>query len=318
MAMRVSPYAALYGDVKVRINERWIGIETARMKIESVISDDIYAVGAVYRDRADRLLQKLDETHLNSKVKSWLNEWAKGNFYSGYGVVNKCMKEFVGVIVLKSAQQGVVKINCLFLKRYWDCGYSKECVHAIVYHLLPAMKENGSYITGVIAKPSLDIGLKFFSDGESILDPMPLEALFQYPGLPGVFKLSFSAWDELQDNGSLTKRVMSFESVAVDSLLKQVSLMGDWEGTVRMFIQFKTGCNFERYLQVHGISASEKGLCSTHSHEDMKTLLEIILLNKNVFPAEHLDRIREIVKSGHCTPFEDPKRWDYRMCSLLY
>jgi hypothetical protein len=138
---------------------------------------------------------------------------------------------------------------------------------------------------------------------EKKLNLAPLQPA--YPGLPAVFALVKENWNKPYKDYSTTSplcREMEFLSVTKGSLLKSLSLLGYWNGEVKISISTFSGDTkpFEQLLKSHELSC---GAVTFHyiskTHEELKTLFRIVALN-NQIPFDYFDQIRAIVEWGSC------------------
>ena len=161
------PYDEKYGNVKVDISSKddslSIVVETLRLRILSVTTEEyLLDLTDLYgSETVNRLVgtgTTLDAASVKAKIQRWIKRWSDKNPLSGYVIVEKDSGEFVGQIILKRVKDksdkrvkfvaGVVEVGYLSAKKHWGKKYGQEFTHAVVYHLLPKLKEAGHSVEG--------------------------------------------------------------------------------------------------------------------------------------------------------------------------
>jgi RimJ/RimL family protein N-acetyltransferase len=161
------PHDAQDGPVTVSVSKTKtalvITVETLRLRILSVNTEqyllqliDLY--GSVAVNRLVGTGATLNATQVKEKVTRWIKRWSDNNPLSGYVILEKISGDFVGQIILKrvkdkTAEQiqfipGVVEIGYLSAEHQWNKKYGQEYTYAMVYHLLPKIKEAGYSVEG--------------------------------------------------------------------------------------------------------------------------------------------------------------------------
>ncbi|MBS0619992.1 MAG: GNAT family N-acetyltransferase [Verrucomicrobia bacterium] len=166
VASPTCPFDSQYGSVHLSIQRQegvlQVIIETARLRIQSVntnehLSQLIDLYGSKEVNRLVGAGETLDAQSVTEKVARWNQRLSENNPFVGYVVLEKA-GDFVGDIILKPLKDkeagpgkcvdGAVEIGYLSVPAHWGKGYGKEYTHAMVCHLIPALKDQGYTIQG--------------------------------------------------------------------------------------------------------------------------------------------------------------------------
>lgn len=169
------PRDDLYGKVLVSLKEMngplEIVIKTPRLKIVSINTNHfenqlIELFGNKTIDHLVGIRKVLDPELVSEKIYRWNQKWSDKNPISGYVILERKTKDFVGHLVLKSVKEisdekigyikGMIEICYSSTVKHWGKNYGQEYTHAIVDHLIPTLIDSGyqvenEEITSVIA-----------------------------------------------------------------------------------------------------------------------------------------------------------------------
>lgn len=92
-----------------------------------------------------------DAEYVQKRMKSWVDRWANGDPFSGFAVYEKWANgnTFIGHVVLGYGDiPGQSELAFLFLPQFWNQGYGKETVGAIIEHFAPTLLKLGYQVEG--------------------------------------------------------------------------------------------------------------------------------------------------------------------------
>lgn len=128
-------------------------IETPRLRMESVTPKNQKDYEALFGN--SQVMKKYatgetkDASYVNKRIDTWVSRWGKGDPFSGLAVYEKESGEFLGHLVLGHGDApGQAEIAFLFLPKFWNQGYGKEAVTAVIEHLAPKLASLGIMVDG--------------------------------------------------------------------------------------------------------------------------------------------------------------------------
>lgn len=128
-------------------------IETPRLRMESVTSEHIKDYEGLYGN--SQVMEKFaagetkDATYVKKRIESWTKRWENGDPFSGLAIYEKESGEFLGHIILgHGGKPGESELAFLFLPKFWNQGYGKEAVAAVIEELAPKLASLGVTIDG--------------------------------------------------------------------------------------------------------------------------------------------------------------------------
>lgn len=129
-----------------------ITIVTERLRMESVTVDNQKDYEALFGN--PQVMQRYatgatkDAAYVKGRIDLWVSRWQKGDPFSGLAVYEKETGEFLGHIVLGHSASGQSELAFLFLPQFWNQGFGKEAVNAVIEHLAPKLASLGVTIDG--------------------------------------------------------------------------------------------------------------------------------------------------------------------------
>lgn len=163
---------------------------------------------------------------------------------------------------------------------------------------------------GIVTRYGPDHTIRQLADlifgNQHLLDKLPEHPLvlekrpepLPYPCKRETFVHTKGDWEPFRSGGDLC-RIYTFASFSSDSVIREFSLLGYYNGKISIYISFQGGNKeFVNYLRSHGMIIKEYDSCyKTGTPEDLKTLFRIIAEN-NEIPEKDYGFLRALVEKG--------------------
>ena len=130
-----------------------VTIETPRLRIRSVTSAEQGDYESLFGNRIVMETYATGETkdaaYVQKRIATWIERWKTGDPFSGLAVFKKDTGEFMGHIILGHGDlPGQAELAFLFLPKFWNQGYGKEAVAAILEKYAPELVRLGYQVDG--------------------------------------------------------------------------------------------------------------------------------------------------------------------------
>lgn len=89
-----------------------------------------------------------DLARTEARYKTWVERWQTGDPFSNFAVCKRDTKELIGEIVLGHSGPGVSELAYVLDKPYWNQGFGKEAVKAVVTEYAPELVKRGYPLDG--------------------------------------------------------------------------------------------------------------------------------------------------------------------------
>lgn len=134
-------------------NKISVTVQTKRLRIQSVTKEDLPDYVALHSD--PMVMEKYatgntkDADYVEKRITTWTTRWNERDPFSGLCVRDKKTNEFIGHIVLGHGDRpGQSEIAFLFHKKFWNQGFGKEAVTAIIQDYAPELIRRGYLLEG--------------------------------------------------------------------------------------------------------------------------------------------------------------------------
>ncbi len=130
-----------------------VTIETSRLCIQPVRLENLKDYISLFGDPVAMANyatgQTKDAEHVEKRLQGWVTRWADGDPFSGLAIFDKNSGDFIGHIVLGHGDDPGQSETAILLKpTFWNNGYGREAVSAILEHYAPKLVEMGCMVDG--------------------------------------------------------------------------------------------------------------------------------------------------------------------------